>query len=111
MSKQTNSDGFGWDELWAAYRGQPNYIRAEWLLGLRESLENPNKRSPGLIYYLTEIMEKGSQKVKDEVFGDAPEEVQIFFKYKKVEVEQTKPVTFNSMNQKERLSYISRMFK
>jgi len=82
MSKQTQSDGFGWDELWSAFVGQPVNIQREWMLGLHESIEDLSKRSPGLAPMLTEIVQRGSKKVKDEVFECAPDDVKRHFGYK-----------------------------
>lgn len=90
MSKQTQSDGFGWDELWSAFAGQPVGIQREWMLGLHESIEDLTKRSPGLAEMLTEIMKRGSQKVKDEVFEAAPDDVKAYFGYGVVQTVETK---------------------
>lgn len=80
MSKQTQTDGFGWDELWAGFTSQPLYIQQEWMLGFREG-QSKKYRSEGLQIILTNIMNNSSQKVKDEVFEFAPEDVKKYFGY------------------------------
>ena len=80
MSSKTQTDGFGWDELWAGFSSQPLYIQQEWMLGLREGASK-KYRSEGLQIILTNIMNNSSQKVKDEVFEFAPKDVQKYFGY------------------------------
>lgn len=95
MSKQTQTDGFGWDELWAGFTSQPLYIQQEWMLGFREG-QSKKYRSEGLQIILTNIMNNSSQKVKDEVFEFAPEDVKKYFGYLQVVNSSAKLSSFYS---------------
>jgi hypothetical protein len=82
MSNKTQTDGFGWDELWSGFSNQPVTIKREWMLGKINGYANevPN-RSDGLCKILTDVMKTASQRVKDEVFEFAPDDVKKYFGY------------------------------
>lgn len=114
MSNKTQSDGFGWDELWAGWNSQPLHIKREWMLGYLNGSDGGKKfRSEGLQIMLTDIMKYSSDKVKDEVFEFAPKDVQKHFGYL-VEKKPTQTQTFSGWrdmkdldsNTKERLMRI-----
>lgn len=87
MSNKTQTDGFGWDELWAGFRVQPLSIKQEWMLGYINGSRNGKKyRSEGLRDILESVIKHGSQKVKDEVFEFAPDDVCKYFGYVRPEI-------------------------
>ena len=73
MSKNTSTDGFGWDELWAGFGGQPDFIKKHWIKELKPVLKR--------------FMDNSSKKIQDEVFEAAPDIIKKYFGYN-VEVKQ-----------------------
>jgi hypothetical protein len=68
VSKATNSDGFEWDELWAGYLCQPEFIQQAWIEELSKE------------HNLPKVM-KQTPKVQTEVFENAPDSIKIMFGY------------------------------
>ena len=74
MAKDDN--GFAWDTMWAAWRGQPTNIQRAWMMG-----------QGGLYPHLQDAMERYPKRVQDDIFEFAPLEVQKHFGYVVVEPE------------------------
>lgn len=76
MSNKTNSDGFEWDELWAAFEGQPDFIQRAWFAELSKPENLPKAM-------------KQSERYKNEIFDNAPMWIKKFFGYIKTESDST----------------------
>ena len=68
MAKEDN--GFAWDTMWAAFRGQPTNIQRAWMMG-----------NGGLYPHLKDAMVRYPKRVQDDIFEFAPLDVQEHFGY------------------------------
>jgi len=73
LSKNTSTAGFGWNELWAIFGGQPSFVKKRWMFELTPILKG--------------FMDNSSKKIQDEVFEAAPDIIKKYFGYN-VEVKQ-----------------------